>query len=707
MPKFKSVTRRLTVGLVAVFLATAFPLSALADGATPACDATITGTTRPTGAAAGTFTYSQDTCLWENDYFSWSPVTKVYTPKFAQPYTYNSSTGKYDAPNWVYNPAAGAYRQTTISVATPPAGVTVIGGPPAITNTGSGSSNGINSTNAAGGSSISNTGAGSANDINNRSDSGTDVNNSNNLTVNNTLGSTAISGDASVTQNTLGGDATSGSATVSASVINLLQSNTSLQGNVVTFNYDIYGNVQGDLSIDPSQLNNINTNVPAGSSDNLTINTNNDATINNNIDLTAASGDATVARNTAGGSATSGTANAVANIINVINSIISSGQSFIGSVNIYGNFNGDILLPQDTLNKILASNFPTVNASVNPDGSVSLVNNTGPNSDNNIDNSSDSTTTVNNVTDTNIKNDVNLAASSGNAAVKNNTSAGSATSGTATTNLVLLNLTGQQIICGDALLVFVNVLGNWVGMIVNAPAGTTAAALGGGNCTASTLPGSNNTTVNSTTNSTINNNVKLAATSGDAKVTGNTKAGNATSGDATASANIANIANSSLSFSSWFGVLFINVFGSWNGSFGIDTAAGNPSNTGAGVTQSTGSSPETVKVFSFVPKNSGRASSGPVPLNSLSSGGNISNTGSSSRDQVVLASATGGGGNSGRPGGLAAAPARHSNYLWTVGSLAALTGVLTVADAATNRKKTAERARLYLRSIIVPPFKKS
>jgi hypothetical protein len=39
---------------------------------------------------------------------------------------------------------------------------------------------------------------------------------------------------------------------------------------------------------------------------------------------------------------------------------------------------------------------------------------------------------------------------------------------------------------------------------------------------------------------------------------------------------LVNVEDSTMSLSDWFGVLFINVFGTWNGSFGVNTAAGNP-----------------------------------------------------------------------------------------------------------------------------------
>lgn len=665
MVKFVNLKRITAISLILLLIAS-LPLSAWAAGIT-----------QPTGADAATYTYNDQTGLWENNYFTWNPTTYVYTPKFDQPYTYNATTGLYDAPDWVYNPVTAVFDPATISVATPPAGAIVIGGPaPAatISDTGPDSAN----TAATAGVTIINTGADSSNTANSTGNSSTTLDSANSATVNNQIGTTAATGAVNVSQNTSAGSATSGNAQATATAVNLLQSQTSLQGDVATFTYDIYGNVQGDLLIDPAQLSNTNTSVSNDPS-NLTINASTDGTINNNVDVAATSGDATVAQNTSAGNATTGTADAVVQIVNVINSIISSGQSFVGTINIYGNFDGDILLPQDTLNKVLAANFPTVNATLQPDGSI---------------------TTISNTNTTGINNNIDMTAVSGDATISQNTGAGDATSGNAGTNLVLLNLTGQQIICGDALLVFVNVLGNWVGMIVNAPSGSTAAALGGGSCSASAMPAAD-TDVNSTTNSTINNNVKLNAQSGDASVTQNTKAGNATTGDATASANIANIANSTLSFSSWFGILFINVFGSWHGSFGVNTAAGGTndkvSNDATG-SQSNGQVVQT-KVFHFIPKTSGDSSTQTFAPTEGSA--DIQNTGPGSDNHVVLASA-----NTQGPSGPQQQPTRSGGLFWTAGSLFALAGVLSAEEAVARRKEARAKFRSYIHGITVQPLKR-
>jgi hypothetical protein len=252
--------------------------------------------------------------------------------------------------------------------------------------------------------------------------------------------------------------------------------------------------------------------------------------------------------------------------MNLINSTVAAGQSFIGTININGDLNGDILLPENVLNQLLAS--------------------TGPDSNNNSATSTTNSTTVaNNVTEA-VVNNLASSAATGDATVASNTSAGTATSGTSSTNVTLLNLTGSNTVGKDDLLVFVNVLGKWVGMIMNAPVGSTAAELGG-NITSSGPSSNNNSATSSSTNTDIVNNATLGitnninahATSGNATVTNNTSGGNAISGDAHTAVNILNLLGSNISLSDWFGVLFINVFGTWNGSFGVNTSAGDPPTT--------------------------------------------------------------------------------------------------------------------------------
>ncbi len=102
---------------------------------------------------------------------------------------------------------------------------------------------------------------------------------------------------------------------------------------------------------------------------------------------------------------------------------------------------------------------------------------------------------------------------------------------------------------------------------MNAPAGATAAAYGS-NVTENTTNNST-TNINSNNIENITNNLNVNAKSGNADVSKNTNAGNATSGNANAAVNILNLEGSSFNASGWFGILFINVFGNWKGSFGV------------------------------------------------------------------------------------------------------------------------------------------
>ena len=351
--------------------------------------------------------------------------------------------------------------------------------------------------------------------------------------VTNNINSDSQSGGATVAHNQVGGDATSGAASASATLINTVQTSAgSTSSPWQTFTDNITGNQNGNITVDPTQGSNV-TGQGAATTMPATVTTT--SSINNYLTLLAGSGNATVENNGIGGNATTGPATADANLINLIDSAINDQQSFLGLINIFGNLTGNILIPQNLVNALT----------------------TAPNSSNGGNAASQVT---NNFL---INNNVTLLANSGQAAVVSNGNGGDATSGNATTNLQLYNLINSQINGGNLLLVFVNVLGTWTGLLFNEPAGTTSAVVGSG------IQGSSASSAAplSTTNTeTINNNLYLKAVSGNALVTYNGRGGNATSGNASSSADIVNILGDQVSLSGWFGILIINVFGSWNGS---------------------------------------------------------------------------------------------------------------------------------------------
>ena len=222
------------------------------------------------------------------------------------------------------------------------------------------------------------------------------------------------------------------------------------------------------------------------------------------------------------------------------------------------------------------------------------ISNTGAGSTNTIGtnaNGPGANATFNNFYNASISNKVTSTAQSGDAGVTGNTTAGNATSGDATAASNTLNLLQSNTsfaASGNVATFSSDINGDVVGDLLLDPA--VLASLqpqNGGNVPA-------NITVNSQGNGQINNDINLHAGTGNATVANNTTGGNAASGNATASANILNLTSDNLSLGSWFGILFINVFGSWNGSFGVNTAAGNlPGGSGGADNTAAGQTPET------------------------------------------------------------------------------------------------------------------
>ena len=552
----RSITRRSLIGLTAIVQLLFFPVVTFAESpsaSTPATTQQTTGPTAPTGADAKTYTFNKETGLWENEYYTWNPANNQTSPKEKPAYSYNPESGMWDTTEWKYDAPTGKYVPQPVSIPDQPANS------PSKPDSKETTENN---------NSVAPSTATSTND------KGT-FNQFYNGAISNALTSAAVSGNSTVTNNTTGGSAQSGNALAIANVMNLLQSSWGMNASeIATFMATINGDVVGDLLLDPTAMLNDSLAVGYADTADIDVTVANSGSIHNDIHVAANSGNASVSANTNAGDATTGSATAIANVINLINSTISAGQSFVGNININGNLDGDILLPEAVKNKLKEGSLPTTALSTDKiEGGEKL---------------SSLTTTATTT------NELQLDAQSGDATVSNNTVVGNAQTGEANTNLNVFNLTGSEVFGKNAMLVFVNVLGEWVGMIVDAPAGASTALLGDGE-QRSTATNS----VDATTSGTISNSITATAQSGDAAVTGNSRAGNATTGNAQASASITNINNSNFSFSDWFGVLFINVLGSWHGSFGIDTAAGGSSSAPTTPTQSATSTPAVTDVRVF------------------------------------------------------------------------------------------------------------
>lgn len=507
-----TIVQKVMMYIAALVLAVGYPISAMATTQevteTPPTTQTQTPPTTESPAPSTTMPPAGSTPTTPTQ--PTAPAPKPEEPKLT--YVYNPLTGRWDSEKWQYNPATNTYEKPVV-ITVDPVKEDAKGEPDSTSET--------------------------------TKDIDTKVN------VENTITSDAKTGDATVKSNTLAGSAASGDAAATATLVNIVNSEVTTGNNaqIAEFTQDIYGDVKGDILLHPMLLKAF---LEAEAHENASnINVNNSTQITNNLDLNAVSGNATVNGNTKAGNATTGTATAMANVVNILNSMIAAQQSFVGTINIYGNLEGDILIAPDFIPQLVASNGGLKNS----DGSDVIVSST------------DTQAIVNNIA---------AAAESGASAVFGNTKGGNAKTGNADSNVVIFNLTGHEVVAKNSLLVFINVMGTWVGAIVDAPQGATSALLTNGMSKNNHTP---NLIVNADTNAGITNNITVTATSGDATVSENTEAGNATTGNAKAGVNVANIVGSQFASTDWFGVLNINIFKSWKGCFGYKCTFTKPPTT--------------------------------------------------------------------------------------------------------------------------------
>jgi hypothetical protein len=462
----------------------------------------------------------------------------------------------------------------------------------------------------AGGSSVlGGTGAGSTNTASSAGGGQSWFDLTNLVNVINTLQSNATSGNVAAASNTTVGNVGTGAASVVANLINLLASAWSWSnGNLSFFMQNILAPLSGDINLNPTVTtaagggglgsasingtgSNSNNTVDINNPNSLNVNAQNTGNIVNNVDVNAASGNAAASQNTSVGNVASGSAMAQVNIINLINSFITSGSSFFGILNIIGSLNGDILFPTGFLNGLVPA------GSAPAPSTTATLGGTGAGSTNQLGANNATAATLNSSSNNSINNNILTTADSGAAKVGSNTQVGSVSTGTASTNQSLFNMANSSIFGDNAVLVMVNVLGHWVGKIMSLPStGSSQAALLTGNAQVganaapsatlsatntgadsnnqANIDNSSTANVNQQSSGTITNNVKVSAQSGDANADKNTKVGDVSTGAAQANSSVANLFNTVLNVKHWFGVLIINVFGDWTGDVNHDSVAG-------------------------------------------------------------------------------------------------------------------------------------
>lgn len=437
----------------------------------------------------------------------------------------------------------------------------------------------------------------------------------NSAKVGNNVNQSSVTGKSSTSFNVGDSTLTTGDANVSGTAVTGVNTNLS---NVQISEFNVVDNQKGDLILSPEAFagnciagcsgsglsaantgNGAKSTNSANATNNLDTTTNqmNNAGVGNNLTLAANSGDNAGSFNTGGNTIiNTGDANVSANSLTFANNNLAGNVTF-GVINIYGNLEGDIVLPEF--------------ASVGPSGSTSNTNNGAASTNTASSNTSDNTNTFQN-NDVTIANNVTVdGTTGGNSSSDNTTGNTTINTGKTTTDTNVLNVTNTNISDGTWWLVLVNHAGNWVGKLLGAPDGATMAGSSGtefktdanGHVTASngsagspqgpstssgqtesstatnngngaasnndaSVSNSTNTNTTQNNNADIENNLNLSANTGRNKADFNTGGHNTiNTGDSNIIANLVNFVNNNISGSGRLVVTVVNVFGSWAGDF--------------------------------------------------------------------------------------------------------------------------------------------
>lgn len=332
-----------------------------------------------------------------------------------------------------------------------------------------------------------------------------------------------------------GGSINTGNAVSTTAVDNSINS-TSLNSQVVYQTINLFVDSSGDINLsDPFKIAAaVIPQHPDDSTINVNVtNVNNYAYLNNNVVSYANTGNNTI--NGSGGTAgviNTGDAYSLVSLLNKVNFTIINSAVHIVTINIFGNLNGNIILPDLTT----ASSCATCGISLDASNSATVTNN------------------------------VNSQAISGQNDINGS---GSIATGNANSMVNLLNLINSNFSGVNINGLFINVLGVWDGSFIGW--GDMTAETGGASLNLyETGPPSASGNIasgdvaNITNNAIVNNNVTSTANTGGNTINGK---GTITTGNAFSLVSIINFINTNfINSSGFFG--FLNIFGNWTGNIG-------------------------------------------------------------------------------------------------------------------------------------------
>ncbi len=407
------------------------------------------------------------------------------------------------------------------------------------------------------------------------------VDNQNSATSTTNATTTAESGDNEVNNNSGGGGSLviTGDALASSNTLNVINTNVvNSNGFFLLLNnlFSGFGNLDLRFFTEGTNTNfSFCGTLCNGMATSLVSSISNDnvAVITNNIVVRSHTGGNEANENAGGVQIGTGDAYAAANVVNVANTNIINSNYLLLTFNNFGSWGNDFILPNDNF-------FSRFFGGI---GEALSSTSTQPSRGGALE--------VLNVNEAAVSNDVGTLALTGGNSADGNGGPSSIFTGNAFSGTSISNTINQNLFGGASVRLLFRIYGDWVGDVFNPPEGITwrqtpygIELLGEGGesggdaepaidlgSEASTTPlgGFNSSVVSNRNSASINNNVSVVALTGENRVSGNSATSTISTGNAYASANVVNIANSNIIGRNWIYAI-INIFGSWTGniSFG-------------------------------------------------------------------------------------------------------------------------------------------
>ncbi|MDP4000619.1 MAG: hypothetical protein Q8P83_00005, partial [bacterium] len=413
--------------------------------------------------------------------------------------------------------------------------------------------------------------------------------NTNNIKVTNEVDSDSLTGKNIVSAGDSGRDVFLGSGAINihANVLNVV--NTNLYNSKIVEIAESFNNLTADVLLNhpetrPAELTQDLVNYVCSSTltcDSLSsfnLTNKNNAEVENNVDVFGNSGQNLLENIKERGTIRSGNVNALVNILNIVNSNLVNSRWTIASINVFGDWEGDLVLPSE----LYFTDFFQLGATDNSDIKVEDIKKVLIN--------------INNDNDVEVQNNVIVDSDSGKNSIEATKSAGGKGGGLTDDEMGtgesrgesnVKNYLNTNVLNGKWYLGMVNTLGAWSGDVYSLPdrvaLGTTPTGLSffSSNSKDSDLAyqmfeetmaeiNKEDTTlidIQNQNKAKIVNNVDLGVLSGENGIKGNemnVKESGIFSGNTYALANILNFANTNL-VNADLNIGLVNVFGRWNG----------------------------------------------------------------------------------------------------------------------------------------------